>query len=384
MNKSLFTLMIGGLGIGITEFVMMGILPDIAISLNISIPHAGYLISAYALGVVVGAPLFVIATSKYQPRKLLITLMIIFTIFNLMSAISTDYHLLIISRFLSGLPHGAFFGIGAVVASKISGKGKEAQAIAILFSGITLANLFGVPLGTFIGHNYSWRYTFVLISMIGIITIICLIYWLPNVINNERKKIKTEITFFYRLESWIIISIIAIGSGGLFSWLSYIAPLLVHVSEFNPDNIPAIMFLAGTGMVIGNFIGGKLADKYSPAKTTAIILLAMTISLLLIHFTSQYKIMALLMTFTTGAVAFALVSPIQMLMINSSQGSEMLASSVSQACFNIGHTLGAFLGGLPLTFGMKYNTPELSGALMTAISLVIIMTSINKLENSRN
>ena len=174
MKLSLLPLALGGLTIGITEFVMMGLLPDIANDLNISIPQAGYLISAYALGVVIGAPLLVIAGRNFPPKKMLLAMAIMLTVFNALSIIAPGFNLLFASRFLSGLPHGAFFGVGAVVASRLADKGKEARSIAVMFSGLTIANLAGVPVGTYIGHHFSWRYTFVLIAVIGLITIISL------------------------------------------------------------------------------------------------------------------------------------------------------------------------------------------------------------------
>ena len=379
MNKGLFALMLGGLGIGITEFVMMGLLPDLSSNLSISIPDAGHLIAAYAIGVVIGAPLLILCTSKFPPKKLLLFLMMIFTIFNASSAIVSNYHLLILTRFLSGLPHGAFFGVGAVVASRIAIKGKEAQAISIMFAGLTIANLVGVPLGTYIGHNYSWRYTFILIAVVGILTILALHLWMPKLESTKNIKIKNELSFFYSINSWLIILIISIGTGGLFSWISYIAPLLTNVTHFSSNSIPYIMALAGLGMVIGNIFGGKLADKYSPQRATGLLLVVMTISLILIHFTAQYKLLTLVMTFVTGAISFALVSPIQMLMIDSSKdSSEMLASSVSQACFNIGNALGAFFGGLPIVFGFNYNYPELVGATMTFIGTLIVAALVIK------
>src|SRR5690606_33516272 len=180
MKRSLYALLLGGLGIGITEFVMMGLLPDIAKDLSITIPQAGHLISAYALGVVIGAPLLVVMAGKYPPKSILIFLMILFTVFNGLSAFAPGYTSLFISRLLAGLPHGAFFGVGSGVASRIAPKGKEAQAVSIMFAGLTLANVAGVPLGTYIGHHYSWRLSFAIIVLVGLITIISLKYWMPS------------------------------------------------------------------------------------------------------------------------------------------------------------------------------------------------------------
>lgn len=367
MKKSLITLTLGGLGIGITEFVMMGLLPDIAKDLEITIPQAGHLISAYALGVVIGAPLLVVIAGSYPPKKILMVLMLMFTGFNALSAFAPNYDMMFIARLLAGLPHGAFFGVGSVVASRIAEKGKEAQAVSLMFAGLTIANVIGVPLGTYIGHNYSWRYTFIIIVIVGLITLLSLKAWMPNLPATKDRNLKDELSFFKLPEAWLIIFMIAIGTGGLFAWYSYIAPLLTEVSGFADNAITYVLVIAGLGMLVGNFIGGKLADRISPAKASIGLLSAMALVLLIVHFGSGNQVMALVLTFVTGAIAFAAASPIQMLMINTAKGSEMLAASVSQASFNIGNALGAFLGGLPLAAGYDYTSPVIVGSLMALI-----------------
>ena len=372
INKKLLPLTLGGLGIGITEFVMMGLLPDIAKDLipgdlSISIPKAGYLISAYALGVVIGAPLLVMIAGKYPPKKILIALMIMFTAFNALSAFAPTFNLLFIARLLSGLPHGAFFGVGSVVASRIAEKGKAAQAVSLMFAGLTIANLLGVPLGTFIGHNFSWRFTFIIVTFVGLITIISLKQWLPALAADPDRDLKSELSFFKKQEAWLIILMISIGTGGLFAWISYIAPLTTEITGLSDNSVTYVLMLAGLGMMVGNFFGGFLADKFSPAKASLALLLTMVITLVIIHFVSFNPILSLTFTFITGAVSFALASPIQMLMITSAKGSEMLGASASQASFNIGNALGAFFGGLPLVYGLDYTWPALVGALMALI-----------------
>jgi DHA1 family arabinose polymer transporter-like MFS transporter len=367
MKKSLLALTLGGLGIGITEFVMMGLLPDIAKDLSITIPQAGHLISAYALGVVIGAPLLVVIAGSYPPKKILMVLILMFTVFNALSAFAPDYNMMFAARLLAGLPHGAFFGVGSVVASRIAEKGKEAQSVSLMFAGLTIANVVGVPLGTYIGHNYSWRYTFVIIVIVGIITIVSIKAWMPALPATKNRNLAQELTFFKQPESWIIILMIAIGTGGLFSWYSYIAPLLTEVSGFQASSITYILVIAGLGMLVGNFIRGKLADRFSPAKATVSLLLAMSVILFIMHYTSTSQVASLILTFLTGAIAFASASPIQMLMINTAKGSEMLAASVSQASFNIGNALGAFLGGLPLAAGYDYTSPVWVGSLMALV-----------------
>lgn len=364
MKRSLYTLTLGGLGIGITEFVMMGLLPDIAKDLAITIPEAGHLISAYALGVVIGAPLLIAIAGSFPPKKILIALMMMFTAFNALSAFAPDYPTLFIARLLAGLPHGAFFGVGSVVASKLAEKGKEAQAVSLMFAGLTVANIAGVPLGTYIGHHFLWRYTFVIVVIVGLVTLLSLKYWMPALPATKNRDLKKELSFFKLPEAWIIILMTSIGTGGLFTWYSYIAPLLTDVSGFSPASITYILILAGLGMFVGNLLGGKLADRFSPAKACIYLLLAMAATLTIVHFISENQVLSLIMTFVTGAVAFALASPIQMLMINTAKGSEMLAASVSQASFNIGNALGAFLGGLPLAAGYDYTSPVFVGTLM--------------------
>lgn len=378
MKLSLLPLALGGLTIGITEFVMMGLLPDIAHDLNISIPQAGHLISSYAMGVVIGAPLLVIAGRNFPPKKMLLAMAIMLTLFNALSIIAPGYNLLFASRFLSGLPHGAFFGVGAVVASRLADKGKEARAIAIMFSGLTIANVVGVPLGTYIGHNYSWRYTFAIVAIIGLITVITLLLWMPNLESKKADSIRTQLKFFTRFDAWLIITIVAIGTGGLFCWISYIAPLLTEISGFSAENVPYILILAGLGMVVGNFLGARLADRFSPATTVFAVLLTMATNLLAVYLFSGNQIISLVLVFVTGSLSFAVVAPVQMLMIQAAKGSEMIASASLQASFNIGNALGAFLGGLPLVMGYNYATPNLVGVAMALTGSVTAMVLIGR------
>ncbi|MEN2489950.1 MFS transporter [Flavobacterium sp. B11] len=371
MKKSLIALSLGGLTIGITEFVMMGLLPDIAADMKVSIPVAGYLISSYALGVVIGAPLLVIAGRNYAPKKMLLILALMLAVFNALSIIAPSYNILFASRFLSGLPHGAFFGVGAVVASRLADKGKEAQAISIMFAGLTIANLIGVPIGTYIGHHFIWRYTFVLIAIVGLLTFLAIYLWMPNLEKGESVNMKTQLQFFKKTEAWLIIGITAIGFGGLFAWISYIAPLLINVSKFSPEDVSSILILAGLGMVVGNFVGGKLADRFSPAPTTLALLLVMSTDLILVYFFSFNQYVSLFLTFLTGAISFSVIAPIQMLMIRTAKGAEMIASASLQGSFNIGNALGAFLGGLPLAAGFSYSSPNLIGVVMSVIGMII-------------
>jgi len=361
MNKGLIALAFGGLAIGMTEFNMMGLLMDIAKDVNISIPKASNLIGLYALGVVVGAPTLVIATANVPPKKVLIYLMLMFFLFNGIFSMAPNGWSLYISRFVSGLPHGAFFGVGSVVAAKLAKPGREAQAIAAMFTGMTLANLAGIPLGTYVGHHFSWRITYGVISLLGLVTAVSIYFWLP-VIEKPTINIRKQMNYFGRKEAWLIIAVISIGTGGLFAWISYIGPLVTKVSGVNEGNVPIIMFLVGLGMFIGNLIGGKLADTVIPTKAAMYSFMAMALVLVFGYFISSVEWAAYPMAFLTGAVAFSIGSSLQMMLINSAEGAETLAASAGQAAFNIGNSIGAYFGAIPIGLGLAYNTPMLVGA----------------------
>ncbi|MCY4781363.1 MFS transporter [Sphingobacterium sp. UT-1RO-CII-1] len=371
MNKGLIALAFGGLAIGMTEFTMMGILPDIAADLKIDIPMASNLIALYALGVVVGAPTLVAFTAKASPRKVLLLLMLLFFIFNGLFAIAPNKLSLFVSRFISGLPHGAFFGVGSVVAARLAKPGKEAQAISIMFTGMTIANLAGVPLGTYIGHHYSWRITYAVISILGLLTFITLYVWMPNMTTNNDSNIKQQIKYFKRWDAWLMVAVISIGTGGLFAWISYIAPLVTNVSGLNPDRVPVIMILIGFGMFFGNIIGGKMADKFSPSKAAITSFASMSICLVIVFFTAHIESFAYPMAFITGMISFTIGPSLQMMLINNAKGAATFAASAGQASFNIGNTLGAYLGAIPITLGYAYNYPSLIGVFMASIGAVL-------------
>jgi DHA1 family arabinose polymer transporter-like MFS transporter len=373
IKPSLLTLTIGGFSLGMAEFMMMGVLPDVAGSLSVSIPTAGHLISMYALGVVIGAPLIIGLAGHFSPKKVLMTLMFFFGFFNLLFALAPGYELLMIARLFSGLPHGAFFGMGAVVAAKLAEPGREARAVSVMFAGLTVANLVGVPLGTFIGHDFSWRISFLIVAAFGLITALSIKKWLPSLSPEKNDGFASSLKIFTKPDPWLIIGISAIGTGGMFAWISYIAPLMTEIAGFKASSITLIMMVAGLGMAIGNFLGGRLADRYSPLKTTSSLLLLMVVSLLLVSLLTEFKVLAILMTFITGAIAFAVIAPMQMLMINAAKGAEMLASSSLQASANTGNALGAFLGGLPIAAGFSYTSPEYVGAGLAMTGFVLCM-----------
>lgn len=382
IQKSLVALALGGLAIGMTEFTMMGVLEDFAKDLNITIPEAGNFISMYAMGVMVGAPTLIMATSKFPPKKVLMFFMILFAIFNALFVIAPSYYTLMIARFLSGLPHGAFFGVGSVIASQLATKGKEAQAIAFMFTGLTVANLVGVPLGTWLGQTMSWRYTFAIIAALGIVTVVAVQLWIPNVKNSNEGSLVKQLSFFKKWEAWVLIAMISIGTAGLFAWISYISPLVTEVAKLSKETVPLIMIFVGLGMFVGNLIGGKVADTLSPNKATIISFSAMAICLMVVYFTSEIQVMAYVMSFVTGLIAFTIGSPIQMMLINNGKGSETLAAAAGQASFNIGNALGAFFGGIPIAMKLGFNSQLWVGVFMASLGALIAFIFL-KLKTSK-
>ena len=379
---SLISLTIGGFSIGMTEFLMMGVLPDISKSLNITIPAAGHLISIYALGVVIGAPLIVGIAGNCPPKKVLIGLMLMVFVFNGLFAIAPSYGLLMLSRFFAGLPHGAFFGVGAVVASKLAEPGREARSVAVMFAGLTVANIIGVPLGTYIGHHFDWRYSFGGIAFFGLLAMMAIHYWMPQIQAAANHSFRNSLQMFKTVDMWLIIGISAIGTGGFFAWISYIAPLMTEVASFSANMITVIMVIIGLGMAVGNFIGGRMADKFSPLKTTLFLLLSMVVGLIFFAVISRFQVPAIIMTFLIGAIGFALIAPMQIMIMQYAKGAEMLASSVLQATSNFGNALGAFLGGLPIAAGFGYTSPEYVGSGLSfvgfALCLILLFRSKNK------
>ncbi|SFC29998.1 MFS transporter [Massilia yuzhufengensis] len=375
IKKSLVPLALGGFGIGMTEFVIMGILPDIATGLQISIPQAGYLITAYALGVVVGAPTLVSMLAHRPPRSVLMWFMLMFTVFNAMSAFAPNFEVMMLSRFMAGLPHGAFFGVGSVVAARLADEGKVAAALATMFTGLTLANVIGVPAGTWLGHNLSWRAVFLVVALIGLATVFALRQLVPHIDSQARTSLRHDLRIFRSRALWLALAITSIGTGGFFAFFSYIAPLLTEVTRFKPSTIPMVMTVVGVGMTVGVLLGGRLADRVPPLQAILILLASMTVLLLCNGLFAGSQPAMLVLAFATGANALALGPPIQMLLMEHSREAEMLGSSLGQSGFNVGNATGAFLGGIPLTLGYSYASPQwvAAGLALAGVGLALAM-----------
>ena len=375
MKKSLIALAFGTLGLGIAEFVMMGILPDVAKDLGISIPVAGHFISAYALGVCVGAPVLILAR-KHPLKHILLALVTLMMVGNTCAALAPNYWVLLLARFISGLPHGAYFGVASIVAEKLADKGKGSEAVSIMIAGMTIANLFGVPLGTSLSNSISWRVTFLLVGCWGVIILYYIWRWVPHVEGLKDTGFRGQFRFLKTPAPWLILGATALGNGGVFCWYSYINPLLTEVSGFTAESITALMVLAGFGMVVGNLVSGRLSDRYTPGKVGTTVQAMICIVLLLIFFLSPYPwLSALLMCLCTAGL-FAVSSPEQVLIIRVAKGGEMLGAACVQVAFNLGNAIGAYVGGLAISGGYRY--PALAGVPFAMVGFILFLTFYKK------
>lgn len=373
IKKSLLTLAFGTFGLGIAEFVMMGILPAVANDFGISLPKAGYLISAYALGVCVGAPLTVLIGRRYPLKTLLLTLVAIYATGNLFTALSPGYWSILLMRFVSGLPHGAFFGVGSIVSEKLADKGKKARAVALMISGMTVANLAGVPLGTFLSNQFSWRIIFMLNGAWGVFNLLCMLRWLPYLEPLPNTGLKGQFSFARKLSPWLLIGATAFANGGVFCMYSYVNPMMTDLAGFSIADMTWIMAACGLCMVLGNIIGGRLSDRFPMHYVLAGIHAVAACTLIALFFGAQQSYFALTMLLICSASLFAMGSPTQLLLLENSRGSEMLGAAFVQIAFNMGNAIGAWNGGLAISAGKSVNYTALIGAayLLAAFSLVI-------------
>ncbi|MFD0676372.1 MULTISPECIES: MFS transporter [unclassified Paenibacillus] len=341
---ALYALTLGAFAIGMTEFIIMGLLPDVASNLHVSIPSAGLLITGYALGVAVGAPFITIATHRMQRKTLLILLMLIFITGNVLAALAPNYEILMVARIVAALTHGSFFGVGSVVAAELVPKEKRAGAIAIMFTGLTLANILGVPIGTFLGQSFGWRSTFWVISVVGLIALLGVMLLVPKV-KAAQSSLRQELGVLKRPTVHVALLMTVFGFGGVFTAFTYITPILVDITGFSPGSVSYILVLFGIGITIGNIYGGKLADRRLLPSLTW-ILVSLAIILALFSLTDQNKILALITVFILGIAAFGTVPGLQLHMLNTAKEAPTLASTLNIAAFNLGNALGAYLGGV--------------------------------------
>ena len=328
--SALLALAAGTLGLGMSEFGMMSVLSGAAADLNVSIPQAGHFVAAYALGVCAGALLLIFIARGRPLKKTLLVLAALMTAGNLLAALSPDYAAMLAMRFVSGLPHGAFFGVGGIVAEKVAPPGRRTAAVSIMIAGMTVANLFGVPLGTSLSHMLSWRVTFLLVGCWGLIVLYYIWRLVPVIEGLKDTGFKGQFRFLKTPAPWLILGATALGNGGVFCWYSYITPLLTNVSGFSAESVTALMVLAGFGMVVGNLVSGRLSVRYTPGKVGTVVQGMICILLLMIFFLSPNPwCSAILMALCTAGL-FAVSSPEQVLIIRVAPGGEMLGGACVQ------------------------------------------------------
>lgn len=371
MPLALLALAVGAFGIGTTEFVMMGLLPEVADDLHISIPGAGHLVSAYALGVVIGAPLLAAATARLSRRSVLIGLMALFVAGNALSALAPDYHYLLAARFLSGLPHGAFFGVGAVVATTMVGPERRARSVSLMFLGLTVANIAGVPVATLMGQHLGWRATFLGVSAIGLAAIVSLALLIPRDHGHAPATgLRGELAALRSLPVWLALGTTVAGFGALFSAYSYITPMLTDAAGYADSSVTLLLALFGVGATVGNLLGGRLAD-HAMRRTLFGGLAALVAVLAVFPLLMRTEWSAGLAVILLGVAAFVTGSPLQLMVMEKATAAPSLASSANQAAFNLANAGGAWIGGLALAAGFGVTSPALAGAGLAVLGLAV-------------
>ncbi|EID53750.1 MFS transporter [Saccharomonospora xinjiangensis] len=374
MPIALLALAIGAFGIGTTEFVMMGVLPEIARDLGVSIPAAGNFITAYALGVVVGAPLLTAVAVRLSRKTMLLSMMGVFTISNALFAFAPSLEAGMAFRFLAGLPHGAFFGAGAVVAATLAGPKRRAKAVSMMFLGLTLANVIGVPAGTLLGQQVGWRATFGVVALIGVVALAAIAKLVPYQRPTSNTSLRGELSAFRKPQVWFALAIVTFGLGGGFASLSYVAPVLTDVSGYDGTSVTLLLSLAGLGMTVGNVLGGRLADRF-PLPGLYGALTALAVLLLTFTVTANSKIGAAVTLFLVGMASFMVGPMMQARIMEKAGGAKSMVSAAVQSAFNIANSIGAYLGGLAIAGGFGLVSPNVVGAMLAVVGITLTVAS---------
>ena len=373
MKKTIFSLALGTFGLGMAEFGIMGVLTELAHDTGISIPSAGNMISFYAFGVVIGAPIVALFSSKFSLKTTLLFLVAMCVVGNTLFTFSDSYVGLAAGRLISGFPHGAIFGVGAIILSKIAPPGKVTVAVAGMIAGMTVANLLGVPLGTWLGHEFSWRYTFFLIAVFDALVILSVLLWVPDIHDTTTTRLAEQFHFLKKPEPWLIFAATMFGNAGVFAWFSFVKPFMVNVSGFSEGVMTAIMMLMGLGMVLGNVFSGKLSSRFSPLRIAATTDLVIVASLLALFAFGELKTASLVMGFVCCAGLFALSAPLQILLLQNAKGGEMLGAAGGQMAFNLGSAIGAYFGGMMITLGFSWSYVTLPAAILSFSAMTSLL-----------
>ncbi|WP_306326378.1 MFS transporter [Streptomyces venezuelae] len=374
MPLALLALAVGAFGIGTTEFVVMGLLPDIAGDYGVSIPTAGLLVTGYALGVVVGAPLLTVLGSKVSRKRMLMLLLGLFVVGNILSAVAPSFGMMVAGRVIASLAHGSFFGIGSVVAAGLVAPDKKAGAIATMFTGLTVANIVGVPLGTFIGQAVGWRTTFAVVAALGVVGLLGIARLVPAMPRPEGTRLRRELKAFRNPQVLLAMAMTVLGFGGVFAAITYIAPMMTEIAGYSDGAVTWLLVLFGVGMFLGNLLGGRFADRaLMPLLYAALGGLATVLGLFTVI--AHDKVLAAVAIFLVGALGFATVPPLQKRVLDQAHGAPTLASAVNIGAFNLGNALAAWLGGLVIAAGLGYTAPNWVGALLAAAALGLALWS---------
>lgn len=376
MPIALWALAMGAFGIGTTEFIIAGLLPVIATEFSVTIPVAGNLATAYAMGVFVCAPALIILGSRVPRKAMLIFLMLLFIAGNLVTAFAPSLSVAITGRIITSMTHGAFFGIGSIIAADMVAPSKRVRAIAFMFMGLTVANLVGVPVGTWIGQHLSWRDAFMAIAVIGIITVVSIGMLIPHQPKPENQNFAQEFNAFRNVNVLLAMGITVFGPGAFFTSITYIAPMMTELARYNESSLAWLMLLFGLGLFVGNQLGGRYADR-ALMPMLYVTLAAQAIVLIIFNYTVHSQVMSAICIFLMAAFGFATVSPIQKLVMDKARaaGAPTLASAVNIGLFNLGNALGAWLGGAVIAAGFGLQSPNWAGAVLSAIALVLAVLS---------
>ncbi|AXK35378.1 MFS transporter [Streptomyces armeniacus] len=372
MPLALLALAISAFGIGTTEFVMMGLLPNVAEDLDTSVPTAGYLVSAYAVGVVLGAPLLTAFGNRVPRRRMLVLLMGVFVAGNLASALAPGYGTLLAGRLLAGLPHGAFFGVGAVVAARLVAEDRRARAVATMFLGLTVANIVGVPAGTALGQALGWRATFLVVTAIGVAAMVALATLVPHLPLEQHRGVRHEIRALGDRQVLLGLLTAVLGFGGVFAVYSYLASMMTEVTGLAESSVTLVLALFGIGMTLGALAAGPLTDR-ALRPTLYGGLGSLAVALLVFHAVVEIRWAALVMVAVLGAVGFMTTTPLQMLVMQKARHAPTLASASNHSAFNLANAGGAWLGGVAIAAGWGWTSPMLVGAVLAASGLGVAL-----------
>jgi len=372
MPAGLIALALGGFGIGLTEFNIMGLLPEVAADFGVSEAQAGWLITGYALAVIVGALGLTAATTRLPRKRVLLGLLVLFVIGNAVSAAAPTYQVMMTGRIVAALCHGAFFGIGSVVAAGLVAPERKAAAVAIMFTGLTTANVLGVPLGTFIGQQFGWRATFWVITVIGVVALLGVLALVPaERSHGETTRLRDELGAFRSRQVWLSMTVTVLGFGGMFGAFTYIAYTLTEVSGFAASTVPWLLVLFGTGLLIGNVVGGRFADRFLD-RSLLVILAALVLVLAAFALAAPNPIATAVLILLMGGFGFATVPGLQTRVMSYAAQAPSLASAGNIAAFNLGNALGAWLGGVTISAGLGYTSPIWAGAVLTVGALLVM------------